>query len=59
MHLVFSLRPAGGDELHPEVYAATISHHLTGLFHGHHLFHYGTGTLQVQNAQDLLLQRHK
>lgn len=59
MHPVFPLRPASGDELHPEVHAASFSYHPTGPFHGHHLLHYGIGALQVQNAKDLLLQRHK
>lgn len=59
MHPVPPLRPASGDELHPEVHAASFSHHPTGSFHGHHLLHYGIGAIQVQNAQDLLLHRHK
>lgn len=53
------IRFAGGDELHPEVHASSLPHHLAGPLHGHHLLHYGTGTLQVQNAQDLLLHGHK
>lgn len=59
MHHLFPLRSTSSDELHPEVHAASFSHHSTGPFHGHHLLHYGIGALQVQNAQDLLLHRHK
>lgn len=59
MHHLFPPRPASCDELHPEVHASSFSHHSAGLFHGHHLLHYGVGALQVQNAQDLLLHRHK
>lgn len=40
-----TLRPASGDELHPEVHAASFSHHPTGLFHGHHLLDYGIGAV--------------
>lgn len=59
MYFVLPLRPTSGDELHSEIHAASVSYHPTGLLHGHHLLHHGTGALQMQNAQDLLLQRHK
>lgn len=57
--LLLALRPAGGDELHPQGHATAAAHRPARLLAGHYLCHHGTGALQVQNAQNLLLHWHK
>lgn len=57
--LLSTLRPAGGDELHPQGHAASAAYRSAGLSSSHHLCHHGTGAFQMQNAQDLLLHWHK